>query len=150
MADGDMEVVNSWYADFGGNDIKKVQETIRKSVATFQFEAVSFIVLAHEYAANPADKKFLSFMYLYFHEDGPFLLNLKSETFTQLSKILSDPDIKGTNLNATTLIPGTIFHAKPVPMTLSADQLKLKGGSCWAAPRTTIWASRRSTLLRRV
>lgn len=123
-----MEVVNSWYEKFGGNDIKKVQETIKKSVATFQFESVSFIVLAHEYAANPADKKFLSFMYLYFNEAGPFLLNLSYEAFTQLSKLLNDPDIKGTNLKAKELIPGTIFHAKPVPVTLNADQLKVKGG----------------------
>lgn len=128
VADGDMEVVNSWYGEFGGNDIGKIQESIRKSVEKFQFETVSFIVFAHEYAANPSDKKFFSFIYLYYHEDGVFQLNLSSETRDQISKLLNDPDIKGKNLNATPLIPGTIFHAKPVPVTLNADELRVKGG----------------------
>jgi hypothetical protein len=128
VANGDMDKVNKLYAAFGGNDIRKIQESIRKSVDKFQFETVSFIVFAHEYAANPADTKFYSFIYLYFDSDGVFQLNLSSDTRDQISKLLNDPDIKGTNLNATPLIPGTIFHAKPVPVTLTADLMKRKGG----------------------
>ena len=129
MADGDMAVVNEWYAKFGGNDLKKVQETIRNGVSHSQFENVSFIVFAHEYAANPGDKKFLCFIYQYFHEKGAYQINLSAEFFKQLSAMLNDPEIKGSMLTGPkTLSSGVVLHPAPDPTTLDPDQLKYRGG----------------------